>query len=286
MDTHKDTLPVITKLSAIEKELPYTLNGAAVNYEQKKIDRPFGFPVFQFIVTQKNSGKGILLLDGAKIQIQENQVIILFPDTPHAYYPENAKKPWIVNWISFQGFQLTSLLRKMNIQNSGVYFLSKPKLMNSKINESKTLLSNPTIENKLTGSSLVYSLILDSYHMLHNYTPRKKEIPKSVLDPAIYIIINEYSRPITLDELANSCNLSKQHFIRLFKKSFSEKPTEFINRIRIEKSKELMNSFPDMKIGEVSRLCGFKNESYYALVFKSLEQNTPRQFRDGKISSE
>jgi AraC family transcriptional regulator, arabinose operon regulatory protein len=273
-------LPVFSDLTSIEKELPFTLRGAGHNYVQKTISRPYGFPVYQIILCRE--GSGTIVLKDTESTIQPGQAIVLFPEEPHKYFPSEER--WIISWVSFHGFQLADLFFKMQIKGSGVYNVTEPDLVDRNIAKAAALLSQPSVEHRLQGSALVYSMILDCYYQLHHAKRPMEELSQTALEPALYIIMNEYHRSIPLEELANACDISRQHFIRLFKASFNAKPTEYINTIRIEKSKELLSRFPDMKISDISRLCGFKSESYFSSVFRQYENMNPREFRNNTPS--
>ena len=51
---------------------------------------------------------------------------------------------------------------------------------------------------------------------------------------------------------------------------------EYLNKIRIEKSKELMLS--GLSVREAAELSGFDNQYYFSRVFKNTENKTPREF--------
>lgn len=273
---HMD-LPVFSELNTIERELPFTLHGAAVSYVQNSIHRPFGFPVYQIITTTPNSKPGKVELRKQTYLLENGQALILFPEEPHRYAPIDAE--WRVDWVSFQGFQLADLLWKMRIKESGIYTVSDPEKLHNRIFEATKLLQNPTLRNKFSGSALVYTLLLEGYFQFHLLQDETAEQGPAVLEPALTIIKNEFHKSFSVDDLAAACGLSVQHFIRLFKSAFSLRPTEYINLLRIEKSKELLSRFSDMKISDISRLCGFNNESYFCMVFKKIEQETPREYR-------
>ena len=53
---------------------------------------------------------------------------------------------------------------------------------------------------------------------------------------------------------------------------------EYINKIRIEKAKALMET-TDLTIAEVSDRTGFASQSYFSTAFKAYTGLSPRQFR-------
>lgn len=268
-------LPVYSDLTSIEKELPFTLRGAGHNYVQNEIVRPFGFPVYQILLGR--TGTGTVEIKGKRSVVKPDQALVLFPEEPHRYAPDGDE--WVISWISFHGFQLADLFFKVQVRGSGVYTVKNPAQLDENIERAVNLLSDPRVENKLRGSALVYAVILECYYQLGRVKDALDETSPKVLEPALRIILNEYHRSIPLDELADACDITPQHLIRLFRSTFQQKPTSYINTVRIDKSKELLRRFPEMKIGDIARLCGFKSESYFSSVFKRFETMKPRDYR-------
>ncbi|MGO4270323.1 helix-turn-helix domain-containing protein [Paenibacillus sp. TAF58] len=57
------------------------------------------------------------------------------------------------------------------------------------------------------------------------------------------------------------------------------RPFEYINRFRIQKAKEFLQQFPDMKVKCIDEMVGFESPSYFIKRFKKSEGITPNNFR-------
>ncbi len=96
---------------------------------------------------------------------------------------------------------------------------------------------------------------------------------------AIEYIEENYEKKISIDELADIAKISKYHFIRKFKKTYSETPYEFIIRYKINKSKIfLLNT--DYSVDEVSMMVGFNDTTTFIRAFKKLIGTTPNKYRE------
>jgi AraC family transcriptional regulator len=62
---------------------------------------------------------------------------------------------------------------------------------------------------------------------------------------------------LTLEQMADSVNLSVAHFSQMFRKSTGHSPHQFVLRHRIERAKEILGS-ADMRVLHVAVACGFK----------------------------
>ena len=83
---------------------------------------------------------------------------------------------------------------------------------------------------------------------------------------------------LTLDEMAQSVELSTAHFARMFRKSTGETPHRFVLRQRIERAKEMLSS-AHLRIIDVAVACGFKTQEHFAQVFRQMCGVSPREYR-------
>lgn len=83
---------------------------------------------------------------------------------------------------------------------------------------------------------------------------------------------------ITLDSLSEKFHISRNYLSSLFIKNTGMKITTFINNLRVQKSKSLLEN-TDYSLLHISQLCGFKSQNYFSTVFKKLEGITPLNYR-------
>jgi AraC-like DNA-binding protein len=116
-------------------------------------------------------------------------------------------------------------------------------------------------------------------HSLHErpyaneYTLREQNRIRHVFT---YIDRN-YSRSITLAEVAEVSHLSREAFCRYFKRMTNYSFTEFLNRYRVSQSKNmLMNGY---SVTDACYACGFGSLSYYNRIFRKVTDENPSTFR-------
>lgn len=90
-----------------------------------------------------------------------------------------------------------------------------------------------------------------------------------------------YQTKLTLDEIAANAHLSKTYLCNIFKAETGETIANYINRVRIEKSKLLL---PDdsLTIVQIANMCGFEDQSYFTKIFKSYTGITPKKYRESR----
>lgn len=97
---------------------------------------------------------------------------------------------------------------------------------------------------------------------------------KTILD----YISEHYMNPITIDELADSVNLSKHYFMRFFKKYMGMTCIEYFNDYRLNIATNLLLT-TSMQITEVARKIGITNLSYFNRIFRKKYNMTPKEYR-------
>ena len=92
--------------------------------------------------------------------------------------------------------------------------------------------------------------------------------------------INEnYSRDISIQDIADQLHISRNHLCRVFKETNSSTLLNYITELRMEKAKELLLSGV-LSVNEVAEKVGFNNATYFIKKFKQNFGVTPYQFKN------
>lgn len=106
----------------------------------------------------------------------------------------------------------------------------------------------------------------------------KVEIKDKRIEKAVFYIRKHIYEAIDLDMLAQNSCLSKDHFIRLFKKETGTPPLKYINQKKIEKA-QLILVTETLTIKELAYCLAFEDYSYFNRLFKKITGLTPQQYR-------
>jgi AraC family transcriptional regulator len=90
---------------------------------------------------------------------------------------------------------------------------------------------------------------------------------------------------LSLDEMAQSVDLSTAHFARMFRKSTGETPHQFVLRQRIERAKAILRDRA-VRVLDVAVACGFKNQQHFAQVFRDACGISPTEYRQNFLGWE
>ncbi len=95
---------------------------------------------------------------------------------------------------------------------------------------------------------------------------------------ALGYIKSHFDEPLTVDKIADSVNISKFYFCREFHRETGFTVVRYINNLRCREAEKLLREGKYM-VGEVARMCGFDNLSYFTRTYKSIIGHTPTESR-------
>jgi AraC-like DNA-binding protein len=107
--------------------------------------------------------------------------------------------------------------------------------------------------------------------------------PKGGLSVRAAVILKEFleqnfTRPLSVAEMADVCGLSPRYFIRSFTKTFGDPPHRHIIKRRLAFAEDLLLE-GHLTIAEVSHLSGFSSQSHLTSLMTKYRGVTPLQLR-------
>ena len=124
--------------------------------------------------------------------------------------------------------------------------------------------------NKMISRGIVYQLLAPFFRTAHI----KSVVTDDRIRNAITYIRNHISDDLCIDKVAETLCVSKNYFIRIFKKETGTTPANFIIQRKIEKAQLLLVT-NDLPVKQTSYLVGFEDFSYFNRVFKKITSMTP-----------
>ncbi|SDM91939.1 helix-turn-helix domain-containing protein [Bacillus sp. OK048] len=92
-----------------------------------------------------------------------------------------------------------------------------------------------------------------------------------------YVLMN-LDKKITLGEVADHLHLNPSYFSRLYKKSTNENFFDYVNRAKMEKAKELIETSNE-PIENIAYRLGFESKSYFLRTFKKYFGLPPKLYK-------
>ncbi len=119
-------------------------------------------------------------------------------------------------------------------------------------------------------------------HRFINYAFDFASIKHSdIIHKATSYIKKNFQNKISLEDISSEVHLSKSYLCKVFKDEMQQNLSCYINKIRIEFSKQLL-LHNDFSIVEIAAMSGFENQSYFTKVFKKQIGTSPGRFREAR----
>lgn len=146
-----------------------------------------------------------------------------------------------------------------------------------------TLIQNIVRNDQLHLCAIVETkgILLQLFSRFLEKATLKQETTDNRIVKVVRYIRENINRNIGINELAELCYLTKDHFIRLFKKEMRCTPLQYINQKKIEKA-QLMLIISDKSIKDIAYELSFDNISYFYRLFRRLTGIPPSRYKKNR----
>ncbi|HHL4080664.1 MULTISPECIES: AraC family transcriptional regulator [unclassified Burkholderia] len=122
-------------------------------------------------------------------------------------------------------------------------------------------------------------------HLVRRYgNARTRELErKGMLSPAKVALAQELLMEkadlgVSIEEVANECDLSRGYFIRAFSRTTGRTPHQWLLEQRVTRARELIET-SDMTLADIAVACGFADQSHLNRVFARIVGHPPGAWR-------
>ena len=99
------------------------------------------------------------------------------------------------------------------------------------------------------------------------------------IEAMLRYIAENCTKDLSLDTVAEKCNVSPAYFCRLFRKITGKSFTAYLTEKRIQYAVELFVTHPEIKSSEAARLCGYASYNIFLHNFRKVFGISPKDFR-------
>lgn len=237
-------------------------------------------------------------LGEVKIQIAGNEVILeegegLFINAQQVHkainQKENAEYISLNLPIHFMGLEGSEMYHQfmepvLHAKGAEIIVIRKnDEKMQGLLAKLQSCIEKINSEGEIYSLNLLAELLLLWDELLHeitvgNKTNQKESGINKRLQEILRYLQENYQKKISLQQIADQINLSKSECARFFKKITGETIFEYLLKLRIEKSIELLEN-TDKTITEIAYETGFASQSYYDQRFRKMKGIAPLKYR-------
>lgn len=138
-----------------------------------------------------------------------------------------------------------------------------------KINE--LYFSNKDLKNIINNSVEAYLKLYDKYNV------DIKSSKQLLVEKTIEVITNNFHKNISLEYIANKCNVSESYLSRVFNPEVGISVMDFLLHYRIDMAKELL--LKEYNINIIAEKVGFSSPHYFTKCFKKIVGQSPSEYK-------
>lgn len=221
------------------------------------------------------SGCCTLKTDTETIQLSNNDIVLIAPGVRHTLcYTES----YLCYSCKFSA-HLPAFPKILHSTNS--------KFTRGVISATKTILETTFPQRYFGVEEGTVILPHDHYQYLmeHFLTGMlamfyRHRLERSGLLTKLYSYLEKQKRPfVSVEEAAEACHYSRNHFSLLIKKETGLSARDFLNELRCESARRCLK-YTDKSIGEISEMLGFSSQFHFTDFFKRIFGISPKQYRN------
>lgn len=243
------------------------------------------------------AGEGQIIQNGESIPVKAGDLVIIMPNTLHAAY---AQKDSI---LKYDAFVFNQSLLGTGSRDRGTSGCVTPLIKGGMVISThisdikhnypamydcvKEIMACAREDSELSDILLKSSLLRLLYLVEKEPSlTRRAEVTTTANDiirPALAYMEEHSSERITVEKLADLCNLSKSHFMACFKQTAGTGAIEHLSHLRIINACEALAGTKD-PISEIAYSCGYDNLSNFNRQFRKIAGCTPKEYRDNSAN--
>ena len=246
--------------------------------ESQKSDNPKPHFHDGFTMSVLEDGFLPLSFNGHIVDLYPGEILIIGRNIPHMVDPRNLIDPCSYRTVTIdERFLSNSGFSKIQKAENAVSRICDKNLWEKFVNQQKEIESGATgeLDSMKTLSEKVF------YEISKNILFRS-DVESQYIKSAMKYIQENYMDLPSVDELARIVNLSPFYFMKLFKQELGVSPHAYINQLRINRAKDLIQKGESL-LGIAYEL-GFTDQSHFSKTFLKTTGVSPIRFNTSLIS--
>lgn len=232
-----------------------------------------------------SSGKVKVMFDDSEQIAKKGEIIFINSKAPHStVFMENGTAHILIQFKapSVLESELKYLVEMLKTETVSGFVFKKNDHDYAVISK---IIMGMAENNEIQNISNSYYIMSEIYLLLsilhkRGFLPDASSFDMALVNkilPVLKFIDENYNEQISLNDMAESLNLNKDYFCRLFKKATGITPVEYLNFVRVSKAEKLFKS--DMNLSEIAFSVGFSSVAYFNRTFNKYKNCSPSKYR-------
>lgn len=225
------------------------------------------------------NGKGKYYTGEKCYEVKKGEGFLICPGES-TYYKADKEEPWEYCWISFDGYEAGSILKKCGLSKDNLIFKDNS---NGIFKENLLSLIHNYDDKCVNEFALLGQLYLCFSRIYDQVSSKEKITLESYLEKALDYIYNNFSYDIKISDIAKHVGIDRTYLYKIFIQEHKISPQQYLISFRLSAAVNLLET-TKMNITEISYSCGFKDTPTFYKHFRKQFNITPVQYRKSKIN--
>jgi len=224
------------------------------------------------------SGKTHFFFGEKERIVTAGHMVLIPPRQEQRYDYYGAEKPEVY-WVHFTGSDVKNILRKYEIPMDDPVFYSGASSTYAYI--FKEMIHE--LQTCRTGYEELLAMYLRQIFLLVQRTRQEQKPSVSTyiqeeMEYARRYFNEHYNEPISIQDYAESRNMSVCYFQRSFKQIVNHTPMQYLLSIRVNNAASLLET-TDYSMAEISAIVGYEDPLYFSRLFRKIKGMSPSEYR-------
>lgn len=213
---------------------------------------------------------------GGRIETAQSGSLILFhPGEPHHYHFYAAEEP-VSCYIHFSGTHCFRYLQQFGFGDGRLFQVGLSGGLSAVFTKMAETFQQKGENYEALCAAYLLEFLAMAGRKLHAHSAGSGG--RDLLMEQMAQNMQKHCREdLGVQDYAQMCHLSVSRFSHRFRTVFGEAPHAYLNRLRIEKAKEILCD-TDYSMSEIAEMVGFSDQNYFGRIFKKYTGMSPLRY--------
>lgn len=211
------------------------------------------------------------------VKLKAGTMVLLFPGEWHNYYPDKSTG-WDEYWIGFKGKHIDERVKNGFFSKQKEVFHVGSSLEIIQLFKSAIHVAKEQQIGYQQILSSIASLLLGLTNALDKNSNVDQINANEQINKAKMIMFENFHTDISAKDIANEVCMSYSWFRKIFKQTTGLSPHQYIQELRMKRSKELLLS-TSLTSQEIAYQVGYSDPLHFGVIFKKKTGYTPVNYR-------
>lgn len=210
--------------------------------------------------------------------IGKYDVLVLPPRMAHVYGASD-DDPWSIYWVHVQGELAPYYYRQLPLSEHRVHIAASDALRLTELFErsyAHLAEKSYSLSHRIYANLLLQEMI--GIIMMQSPDARERTLDDYV-ERAIALMRERLTSKLTIGQLAEAVNLSRSHFLAVFKRMTGISPMRYFHQLKIRQACTYLD-LTDWPVKKIAGKLGYRDALYFSRAFKKEMGCSPSHYRE------